>query len=75
MAGGPDVAVGPMPVVSADQLSNPSLLEPVQAFRWFIEQGGRHGTGWVNRVTRVVPDTPVSYSPVLCARTSPHPRS
>lgn len=67
VAGRPDVTVGPLPVVSADQLGTPSLLEPVQAFRWFVEHGGRHGTGWVNRVTRVVPDTPVPYSPVLCA--------
>ena len=31
---------GPMPVVSSDQLSNPSLLKPIQAFRWFVDQGG-----------------------------------
>ncbi len=67
VAGGPEVTVGPMPVVSPDQLATPSLLEPVQAFRWFIEHGGRHGTGWLNRVTRVVPHTPVPYSPVPCA--------
>lgn len=67
VAGGPDDRVGPLPVVSADQLGTPSLLEPIQAFRWFIEHGGRHGSGWVNRVTRVVPATPVPYSPVLCA--------
>lgn len=67
IAGGPDVTVGPLPVVSADQLGTPSLLEPVQAFRWFIEYGARHGSAWINRVTRVVPDTPVPYSPVLCA--------
>ena len=67
VAGGPEKTVGPLPVVSPDQLGTPSLLEPVQAFRWFIEHGARHGTGWVNRVTRVVPDTPVPYNPVLCA--------
>lgn len=67
VAGGPDVTVGPLPVVSPDQLSTPSLLEPVQAFRWFVDYGGRHGTGWVNRVTRVLSDTPVPYNPVLCA--------
>jgi uncharacterized protein len=65
--GGPDATVGPLPVVSADQLGTPSLLQPIQAFRWFIEYGARHDTGWLNRVTRVVPDTPVPYSPVLCA--------
>ncbi|HEX9890272.1 MAG TPA: alpha/beta fold hydrolase [Nitriliruptorales bacterium] len=67
VAGGPEATVGPLPVVSADQLGTPSLLEPIQAFRWFIEHGARHGTGWVNRATRVVPDTPVPYNPVLCA--------
>jgi uncharacterized protein len=67
VSGGPDTTVGPLPVVSPDQLGTPSLLEPVQAFRWFFEHGARHGTGWVNHVTRVVPDTPVPYSPVLCA--------
>lgn len=54
-------------MVSVDQLGTPSLLEPIQAYRWFIDRGGRHGTGWVNHVTRVVPDTPVPCSPVLCA--------
>jgi hypothetical protein len=67
VAGGLDVTVGPLPVVSADQLGTPSLLQPVQAFRWFIDYGARHGTGWLNQVTRVLPDTPVPYSPVLCA--------
>lgn len=46
---------GPLPVVSADQLGAPSLLTPIQAFRWFVEHGGRHGSGWANEVTRVVP--------------------
>lgn len=67
VAGGPGTTVGPLPVVSPDQLGTPSLLEPIQAFRWFMDRGGRHGTGWLNQVTRVVPDTPVPYSPVLCA--------
>jgi dienelactone hydrolase len=67
VAGGLDGTVGPLPVVSADQLGTPSLLQPIQAFRWFIDYGARHGTGWLNRVTRVLPDTPVPYSPVLCA--------
>ena len=44
-----------------------SLLAPIQAFRWFIDYGGRPGSGWVNRVTRVLPPTPVPYSPYLCA--------
>ena len=48
---GPEVAVDVGPraaVVSADQLGSPSLLEPVTAFRWFIDYGGRPGTGWLN---------------------------
>ena len=67
VAGGPTVTLGPLPVVSPDQLGTPSLLEPIQAFRWFIDHGARHGTGWLNRATRVLPDTPVPYNPVLCA--------
>ena len=55
VAGEPQDTTGPLPVVSADQLGTPSLLTPIQAFRWFIEYGGRHGTGWRNEVTRVVP--------------------
>ena len=32
---------GPIAVVSPDQQTNPSLLTPIQAFRWFIDQGGK----------------------------------
>lgn len=67
VAGTPDTTTGPLPVVSHDQAGTPSLLEPIQAFRWFIEYGGRPGSGWTNRVTRVIPATPVPYSPYLCA--------
>ena len=52
---------GPIPVVSADQLNTPSLLTPIQAFRWFIEYGGRHGSRWENRATRVTPSTPAPF--------------
>ena len=34
---------GPVPVVSADQVRQPSALKPLSAFRWFIEYGGRLG--------------------------------
>ena len=54
---------GPMPVVSFDPQSLPSLLQPIQAFRWFVEYGGRPGSGWVNRASRVIPPTPVPYAP------------
>ena len=40
-----------MPVVSHDQQGAPSCLEPLTAFRWFIEYGGRYGTNWQNVVS------------------------
>ena len=36
------------PVVSVDQARQPSALEPLTAYRWFIEYGGRYGSGWAN---------------------------
>ena len=36
---------GPMPVVSDDQLRRPSALEPLTAYRWFIEYGGASARG------------------------------
>ncbi len=65
--GGPETTTGTLPVVSSDQAGSTSLLKPIQAFRWFIDYGGRHGTGWINHVTRVIPDTVVPYQPGLCA--------
>lgn len=67
VSGTPETTTGPLPVVSPDQLGSPSLLAPIQAFRWFIEYGGRPGSGWLNRVSRVIPPTQVTYSPYLCA--------
>ena len=67
VAGTPETTVGPMPVVSFDQAGSPSLLKPIQAFRWFIDYGGRHGTLWENRVTRVNPPTPLPFSAYLVA--------
>jgi dienelactone hydrolase len=67
VVGTPETTTGPLPVVSFESSSIASLLEPIQAFRWFIEYGGRPGSGWKNRVTRVLPPTPVSYTPLLCA--------
>ena len=57
--GSPETTTGPMPVVSFDQAGTPSLLKPIQAFRWFIDYGGRAGTHWINSVTRVIPATPL----------------
>jgi uncharacterized protein len=65
--GTPETTVGPMPVVSFDQDGTPSLLKPIQAFRWFIDYGGRHDSLWENRVTRVIPSTPVPFSAYLAA--------
>lgn len=65
--GSPETTVGPMPVVSSDQAGTPSLLKPIQAYRWFIDYGGRAGTRWDNRVTRVLPATPAPFHPTLCA--------
>jgi uncharacterized protein len=67
VSGLPGDATGPIPVVSPDQLGTPSLLVPIQAYRWFIEYGGRHGSGWQNQVTRVIPSNTAPYSPYLCA--------
>ncbi len=69
--GGPVDTEGPMPVVSSDQLHTPSLLLPIQAFRWFIEYGGRYGTGWLNVATRVVPKTTAPFHAGIAA---PHLR-
>ena len=67
VSGGPGDSRGPLPVVSPDQLGTPSLLLPIQAYRWFLEYGGRHGSGWLNYAIRVVPSNTVPYSPYLCA--------
>lgn len=58
---------GPLPVVSDDQIRRPSALQPLTAYRWFIEYGGRLGTQWVNDVTRAQPRTPEPWHPGLCA--------
>ncbi len=65
--GTPETTVGPMPLVSFDQADIPSLLQPIQAFRWFIDYGGRRGSLWENRVIRVIPPTPVPFNAYLAA--------
>jgi len=67
ITGSPETTVGPVPVVSSDQLGTPSLLKPIQAYRWFIDYGGRHGTLWENRAIRVIPSTSVPFSAYLAA--------
>ncbi len=71
VSGTPETTFGPMPMVSFDPLRHPSHLQPASAFRWFMEYGGRHGSGWVNDATRVVPPTPAPFSPGIAA---PHVR-
>lgn len=65
--GGPEQTTGPMLVVSSDQINAPSLLAPIQAYRWFIEYGGRFGTKWENRASRVIPNTAVPFHAYLTA--------
>ena len=67
VSGIPETTTGPLPVVSSDQINTPSLLQPIQAYRWFIEYGGRHGSGWENRVTRVIPPTSAPFNAYLAA--------
>ncbi len=59
--------LGPMPVVSDDPVRRPSALQPLTAYRWFIEYGGRLGMQWANDVTRVQLGTPEPWHPGLCA--------
>jgi fermentation-respiration switch protein FrsA (DUF1100 family) len=67
VSGTPRTTTGPLPVVSFDQQSIPSLLTPLTAFRWFIEYGGRYGTMWENSATLVAPAAPAPFHPALCA--------
>jgi pimeloyl-ACP methyl ester carboxylesterase len=67
VSGTPPTTTGPLPVVSFDQRSIPSLLTPLTAFRWFMEYGGRYGTMWENSATYVAPATPAPFHPGLCA--------
>ena len=81
--GSPETTVGPMPVVSSDPAGTPSLLKPIQAFRWFIDYGGRAGRqGFSERVDGGAggdgrPGTgrvgALLRRPALPARNHPHP--
>lgn len=68
VTGTPETTIGPMPVVSFDQETIPSMLKPLTAYRWFIEYGGRYNTKWKNNVTHVEPNVPTKFNPVLCIR-------
>ncbi len=57
---------GPAPVVSFDQAGSPSLLTPITAYRWFLTYGAQFGTGWENRATVAVLDTPTPFEVFSC---------
>ena len=59
--------VGPILVVSPDQIGNLSALKTITAFRWFIEYGGRFETKWENQITDVNPKPSIPYHPGMCA--------
>ncbi len=48
-------------------ISYASLLKPIQAFRWFVDQGGQWNSGWNTCVTRIIPKTEVPFSPLVTA--------
>ena len=56
-----------LPVVSADQVASPSALTPLTACRWFIEYGGRYGSGWTNRAVFTAPSDAPDFDPFACA--------
>lgn len=56
-----------MAVVSSDQVAAPSALRPLTAFRWFIEHGGRYGSGWTNRVVFTARKDAPDFDPFACA--------
>jgi pimeloyl-ACP methyl ester carboxylesterase len=64
----PNTTKGPLPVVSFNQTSAPSLLTPLSAFHWFMEYGARYGTNWENQATLVDLNTPAPFHAGLCAR-------
>jgi len=63
-----DDILGPMPVVSDDQETQPSALKPTTAFRWFNAYGTRQGCLWTNEITRARPTTPADWHPGVCAK-------
>ncbi len=50
-----------MAIVSHDQISIPSRLKELTAYRWFIEYGGRFGTNWQNIVSYCNLDMPENF--------------
>lgn len=64
--GSPETTAGPMPIVSFDQATVPSLLKTLTAFRWFMEYGSRYNTKWLNNATYVTPNVPTKFNSVIC---------
>ena len=62
----PETIIGPKPVVSFDQQTIPSMLQPLTAYHWFMEYGARYNTKWLNNTTYVSPDVPVNFTSALC---------
>lgn len=56
---------GPERIVSADPTTECMSPSP-QAFRWFFEYGGRHGSGWVNQWSYAPSDVGVPHSAYDC---------
>ena len=63
----PQTKTKQMAIVSYDQLNAPSRLKELTAYRWFIEHGGRFGTGWENRVSYSNIDMPENFHLGQCA--------
>jgi pimeloyl-ACP methyl ester carboxylesterase len=56
---------GPEPIVAPDPTVECMSPSP-QAFRWFIDYGGRHGSGWLNQWSYAISDVGVPHSPYDC---------
>lgn len=55
-----EVVHGPAPIV--DPMGGEDCMSPSpQAYRWFFEHGGRHGSGWTNTWTQALPDVSVPF--------------
>ena len=63
----PQTKTEQMTIVSYDQLNTPSRLKELTAYRWFIEYGGRFGTGWENKVSYSNIDLPENFHLGQCA--------
>ena len=50
-----------------DQVASPSVLRPPTACRWFMEYGGRYGSGWTNRVVCTAREDAPDFDPCTCA--------